>query len=308
MRALLTGITGQDGAYLAQFLIEKGYEVFGTHRPSPSPNLWRLDKLNITRLVTLIPMDLTDDDSIEQAIQISAPHEIYNLAAQSNVRTSFDMPVLTMNVNGVGPLRIMRKIRYTDTRFYQASTSEMYGNEKAPQNEQTPMHPVSPYGWAKFYAYMALQLERRVHGTFAASGILFNHESPLRGHNFVTQKICTAIRERNPLKLGNLEAKRDWGHARDYVKGMWMMMQHDKPDDFVLATGETRSVQQFLDKAIELCGHPVEIEIDPDLYREEEVNELRGDWRKAATELGWMPETPFENLVSEMLSTSSLSS
>lgn len=301
MRALICGCTGQDGAYLAQLLIEKGYEVFGTHRPSPSPNLWRLEALGLTSLVTLIPMDLTDNDSIEQAVQISAPHEIYNLAAQSNVRTSFDMPELTMNVNGVGPLRIMKKIRHTSTKFYQASTSEMFGNEPAPQNEVTPMHPVSPYGWAKLYAYMALQLERRVHGTFATSGILFNHESPLRGHNFVTQKICTAIREGKPLALGNLDARRDWGHARDYVRGMWMMMQADEPKDYVLATGETRSVQQFLDKACEIAGCRPYIEFDETLMRDAEVNELRGDARRAAEELGWTPTIPFESLVAEML-------
>lgn len=309
MRALITGVTGQDGAYLANLLLEKGYEVFGTHRPQPSSPPWRLERLGIAGKVNLLPLDLTDDDSIERAIVESGPHEIYNLAAQSHVGTSFDMPMLTTQVNALGPQKILGKIRHTSIRFYQASTSEMFGNSPAPQNEDTPVHPVSPYGWSKLYAHQVVKHERSVHGTFAVSGILFNHESPLRGENFVTQKICTALRKRRELVLGDLSPKRDWGHARDYVYGMWLMMQHTSPQDFVLATGKTRSVKDFLDTACNMIDYRPRIRIDEKFIRDAEVIELRGDASKAAEKLGWIPQTSFESLVEEMLfDTSSFSS
>lgn len=301
MRALISGVTGQDGAYLAKFLLEKGYDVFGTHRPSPTPNTWRLKALKIEDVVTLLPMDLTDGDSIDDTIHKSEPDEIYNLAAQSHVRLSFDIPILTMNVNGMGPWRILRRIRHSGIKFYQASTSELYGNSPPPQSETTPMLPVSPYGWAKLAAHQAVSFEREAFGTFACAGILFNHESPLRGDNFVTQKICKHIREKKPLVLGNLDARRDWGHARDYVRGMWMMMQMDEPDDYVLATGETRSVREFLATACRIASYTPEIRFDGDLTRPMEVNELRGNYIKAAEKLGWNPTIPFEMMVEEML-------
>lgn len=291
-----------DGSLLAQMLLRKGYEVFGTHRPSPTPNTWRLDALKIRDDVTLLPMDLTDGDSIENALTASAPHEIYNLAAQSHVRLSFDMPILTTEINAFGPLRILRKIRHTDIKFYQASTSEMYGNSFPPQDEKTPMEPISPYGWAKHYAHKAVGFEREKHGTFAVAGILFNHESALRGDNFVTQKICKHIRERKNITLGNMDAKRDWGHAKDYVRGMWLMMQAAEPQDYVLATGETRTVREFFETACRIAGWTPEISFDDSLKRDAEVNVLRGNPLKAAKELGWMPTIPFETLVEEMLS------
>lgn len=302
MRALITGVTGQDGAYLAKLLLEKGYEVYGTHRPSPTPNIWRLNALGIGSDIILIDMDLTDGDSIDDAIHKSEPDEIYNLAAQSHVRQSFDIPILTMNVNGMGPWRILRRIRHAGIKFYQASTSELYGNSPPPQSETTPMLPVSPYGWAKLAAHHAVKFEREAYGTFACAGILFNHESPLRGDTFVTQKICTHIRERKPLTLGNLDARRDWGHARDYVRGMWMMMQAEVADDYVLATGETRSVKEFLATACRLAGYTPELTFSDDYKRAAEVNELRGNYIKAAERLGWNPTIPFENLIEEMLS------
>ncbi len=296
-RALITGVTGQDGAYLAQLLTEKGYEVFGAFRRNAQPNTWRLDALDTE--VHLVPMDLLEYENVKRTIDKVKPDEIYNLAAQSYVADSFELPLYTVDVNGLGVLRILEAIRGTDIRLYQASTSEMFGNEKGPQNERTRFRPRSPYGCGKLLAHSLCVNYREAYGVRASCGILFNHESPLRGQEFVTQKIARDVWT-GQIVLGNLEAKRDWGHAKDYVRAMWMMLQAE-PSDFVIATGTARTVREFVDAAQKAAGKSVEIVVNPDFYRPAEVNYLRGDSTKALMELGWKPEISFESLVEEMV-------
>ena len=296
-RALITGITGQDGAYLAQLLLEKGYQVFGAYRRSASDNMWRLRKLGIE--VELVPWDMLEYESIKRTIDKIKPDEIYNLAAQSFVGDSFELPMYTVDVNGLGVLRILEAIRGKDIRLYQASTSEMFGLCRAPQTENTPFIPRSPYGCGKLLAHSLCVNYRESYGTNVSCGILFNHESPLRGKEFVTQKIARDIWTGH-LVLGNLEARRDWGHAKDYVRAMWMMLQHE-PDDFVIATGKSRTVQEFIDAAALCSGIEPDIEIDPKFYRPAEVHHLQGDYTKALMKLGWKPEITFNELVSEMV-------
>ena len=299
MRALVTGITGQDGAYLAELLLEKGYEVFGACRRNSSDSTWRLRKLGIEDRVELVPMELLEYESIKRTIDKVRPDEIYNLAAQSFVGDSFAVPMYTCDVNGMGVLRILEAIRGKDIRLYQASTSEMFGNEPAPQSEKTKFKPRSPYGCGKLLAHSLCVNYRESYGTKVSCGILFNHESPLRGEEFVTQKIASKIWTGN-LDLGNLDARRDWGHARVYVKAMWKMLQTD-PDDFVIATGTTHTVQDFVNAASKASGITPEITINPKYYRPSEVNMLLGDPTKAYDKLGWEPEVTFEELVTEMV-------
>ena len=256
-RALITGVTGQDGAYLAALLLEKGYEVFGTYRRVSTPNFWRLQYLSVLDKITLIPVDMADMSSLLEAVTVSDPGEIYNLAAQSYVGASFDQPLFTTEIDGSGATRILEIIRHLkkDIKFYQASTSELYGTvTEIPQKEATVFWPNSPYAAAKLLSFHNTRIYREAYGIFACKGILFNHESPIRGMEFVTRKITNAVARiklglQDELVLGNVEAKRDWGYAPEYVQAMWMVLQHDKPDDFVVATGETHSVQEFVNEA-----------------------------------------------------------
>ena len=332
-RAFITGITGQDGAYLADLLLEKGYEVHGLKRRSSSFNTARIDHLSIdprsNQRFHLHYGDMTDGSALIRTLAEIRPDEVYNLAAQSHVRVSFDMPEYTANADAVGPLRLleaMRLLGLTQTRFYQASTSELYGKAaEVPQTEATPFHPRSPYGAAKLYAYWITVNYREAYGLFASNGILFNHESPIRGETFVTRKITRAVAAiqlglQDCLYLGNLDALRDWGHARDYVEGMWRILQHDRPDDFVLATGQTHSVRHFCEAAfaeagitlvwrgagLEETGHDANdgrclIRIDPAYFRPAEVDILQGDATKARDVLGWTHRTTFAQLVAEMV-------
>ena len=286
-----------DGAYLAELLLEKGYEVFGAYRRSASDNLWRLRKLGIE--VELVPWDMLEYENIKRTIDKVRPDEIYNLAAQSFVGDSFELPIYTTDVNGMGVLRILEAIRGKDIKLYQASTSEMFGNEPAPQNERTRFKPRSPYGCGKLLAHSLCVNYREAYGTKVSCGILFNHESPLRGQEFVTQKIARDIWT-GKIVLGNLEAKRDWGHAKDYVRAMWLMLQTD-PDDFVIATGLARTVREFVSAAAKEAGIEPTIEVDPKFYRPAEVDYLEGDATKAKEVLGWEPEITFNELVEEMV-------
>ena len=297
MRALITGITGQDGAYLAQLLTTKGYEVFGAYRRSAQPSTWRLDQLNTE--VELVPFELGEYENVKRTINRINPDEIYNLGAMSFVQDSFNLPVYTVDINGMGVLRILEAIRGTNIKLYQASTSELFGNAPANQNEKTPFVPRSPYGCGKLLAHSLCVNYRESYSTRVSCGILFNHESPLRGEEFVTQKIARGVWS-NTLELGNLEAKRDWGHAKDYVEAMWLMLQSD-PDDFVIATGKTHSVQEFVDAACVEAGRTPEVKVNPKFYRPAEVNHLCGDPTKAYEVLGWKATTSFEDLVSEMV-------
>ncbi len=315
-KALITGITGQDGSYLAEFLLDKGYEVYGIRRAASTFNSGRIDHIykdphERGSRFFLIYGDLTDSSSISRIIREVKPDEIYHLGAQSHVRTSFDIPEYTGNVTGLGTLRILEAVRRAGlkTRFYQASSSEMFGKVKTPmQNEETPFHPRSPYACAKVYAFWLTVNYRESYGIFAANGILFNHESPRRGENFVTRKITRAIaniklgRQRY-LYLGNLDAKRDWGYAPDYVEAMWMMLQQDKPVDLVIATGETHSVREFLEEAFSYAGLDWKkyVRIDPKYYRPAEVDLLCGDASKARRILGWKPRVTFRQLVRIMV-------
>lgn len=310
--ALITGITGQDGAYLAQFLLKKGYKVFGAYRRISSPNFWRLDYLGIKDKITLLPIDLTDMSSIVNALNKAKPDEVYNLAAQSFVEASFDQPIATAQITGLGVLNILEAIRLTNLkiRFYQASTSEMYGGlKKISANEETPFYPRSPYGVAKLYAHWITVNYREAYNLFACSGILFNHESPLRGIEFVSRKITSgAVKIKlglaKDLKLGNLNAKRDWGYAPDYVECMWLMMQQKKPSDYVIATGETYTVREFVEKTFSLLNLDYRnyVKIDKKLFRPAEVNFLKGDPAKAKKELGWNPQkTSFDQLIKIMV-------
>ncbi|MDZ4307480.1 GDP-mannose 4,6-dehydratase [Allopontixanthobacter sp.] len=333
--ALITGVTGQDGAYLAQLLLDKGYEVHGVKRRSSSFNTGRIEDIYQDphvehRNFVLHYGDLTDSTNLIRIVQEVKPTEIYNLAAQSHVSVSFELPEYTANADAIGTLRLLEAIRILGmektTRFYQASTSELYGlAQESPQNEKTPFYPRSPYGVAKLYAYWITVNYREAYGMHASNGILFNHESPLRGETFVTRKItraaaAIALGRQDKLYLGNLDAKRDWGHAREYVRGMWMMMQMDEGDDYVLATGVTTEVREFVRWAFEDAGIPVEfrgagidekayakddgrllIEVDPRYFRPTEVESLRGDPAKAREKLGWQYETSARELAREMV-------
>jgi GDPmannose 4,6-dehydratase len=315
-KALITGITGQDGSYLAELLLRKGYEVYGIIRRSSSFNTERLDHLyrdpheRDVRL-KLIYGDLNDSSSLNRILRDVGPEEIYNLGAQSHVRVSFDIPEYTAEITGVGTIRLLEAIRDTgiESKFYQASSSEMFGDvRETPQTEETPFYPRSPYACAKVYSYWITKNYRESYGMFACNGILFNHESPRRGPTFVTRKITRAIARiraglQKKLYLGNLDAKRDWGFAPDYVDAMWRMMQADDPDDFVIATGETHSVREFLEKAFSLVDMDPEeyVEIDPKYFRPAEVDVLIGDPTKAKEKLGWEPTVTFDDLVKIMV-------
>jgi len=315
-RALITGITGQDGSYLAELLLGKGYEVHGLIRRASTFNTTRIDHLyrdphREDAQLFLHYGDLTDSSSLNRVLESARPHEVYNLGAQSHVRVSFDIPEYTAEVTALGTVRLLDAIQSLELRprFYQASSSELYGKVvETPQRETTPFHPRSPYAAAKAYAFYITQNYREAYGLFAVNGILFNHESPRRGETFVTRKITRGLARiklglQEKLYLGNLEAKRDWGFAGDYVDAMWRMLQVDEPDDFVIATGEAHSVQEFLDAAAERIGlDPADVvEIDPRYFRPSEVDLLLGDAQKAREKLGWEPKVGFEELVTLMV-------
>ena len=310
-KALITGITGQDGAYLAQFLLDKGYEVFGIYRRLSTPNFWRLQYLDIFDQVNLIPADLVDAASLVEAIKISEPDEVYHLAAQSFVGASFEQPIGTGEITALGVTRVLEAIRQVNPKikFYQASTSELYGKDNAePQTEHTHFRPASPYAMAKLYGYWATSIYREGYGIFAANGILFNHESPLRGLEFVTRKISNAVAKialglEKELKLGNLEAKRDWGYAPEYVESMWLILQQDEPSDYVIATNEAHSVKEFVEKAFDIVGlHWQEyVRVDERFLRPLDVDFLQGDYSKAEQKFGWQPKVRFDQLVEIMV-------
>ena len=333
--ALITGTTGQDGAYLAELLLAKGYVVHGLKRRSSSFNTERIDHLyedphQTGAHFTLHYGDMTDSTNLIRLLQQIVPDEVYNLAAQSHVQVSFETPEYTANADAIGPLRLLEAIRILKlektTKFYQASTSELYGlSHEVPQRETTPFYPRSPYGVAKLYAYWITVNYREAYDIFACNGVLFNHESPLRGETFVTRKITRAVAAihlglQTDLFLGNLDSRRDWGHARDYVEGMWRILQHDRPDDFVLATGEGHSVREFVERAFAEVGRrivwrgtgieevgldeasgAVLVRIDPRYFRPTEVHNLLGDAAKAREALGWRPVVTFAELVAEMV-------
>jgi GDPmannose 4,6-dehydratase len=314
-KALLTGITGQDGSYLAEFLLKKDYEVHGLIRRSSSFNTERIDHLyhdfhDPEARLFLHYGDLSVSAQLMDLLSSIQPDEIYNLGAQSHVRVSFDMPEYTGDVTGLGTLRILEAIRKTaiKTKFYQASSSEMFGAAPPPQNENTAFQPRSPYAAAKVYSYYITQNYRHAHGIFAANGILFNHESPRRGETFVTRKITRAATQiklglKEKLYLGNLDAKRDWGYAGDYIEAMWLMLQQDTPDDFVIATGETHSVKEFLESVFNKLDldYKKHVVIDERYFRPTEVDILLGDFSKATKVLGWQPKVSFENLIDMMI-------
>lgn len=325
---LITGITGQDGSYLAELLLEKGYEVHGIVRRSSLINTHRIDHLYDR--IKLHYGDLTDSTNLVRVIQLVQPDEIYNLAAQSHVKVSFEMPEYTADVDGVGTLRILEAVRLLGienrVRIYQASTSELYGLvQEIPQKETTPFYPRSPYGVAKLYSYWITKNYREAYDMYACTGILFNHESPRRGETFVTRKITRGLKamsegKQTVLKLGNLNALRDWGHAKDYVEAMWLMLQQNEPDDFVIATGKQYSVREFVERAAPYFGMDIEwqftdqgneigidkntglvrIMVDPKYFRPAEVETLLGDATKAKEKLGWQPKISFDQLVEDM--------
>ena len=327
-RALITGITGQDGAYLSKFLIKKGYKVFGALRRTSSINTSRLSYLGVLDEIELVPMDLAEITNIQRLIERIEPDEIYNLAAQSFVQTSYEQPIYTSDIDGIGVTRLLETVRNLGGRpkFYQASTSEMFGKaEQSPQNENTPFYPRSPYGIAKLYSHWMTVNYREAWNVFACSGILFNHESPLRGTEFVTRKISQgmakiALKKIKQINLGNLNAERDWGFAGDYVEAMWLMLQKDKPDDYVIATGETNSVREFVqvaansididiewdnegDNEVGICkktGDKI-ISVDKQYTRPSETDHLLGDASKAKEDLGWKPSINFQSLVNMMV-------
>jgi GDPmannose 4,6-dehydratase len=310
-KALVTGITGQDGAYLAKFLLDKNYKVYGTYRRLSSPNFWRLQYLDIFERVELIPADLSDSASLFEAIRISSPDEIYNLAAQSFVGASFEQPINTADVSGIAVARILELVRQINPkiRFYQASTSELYGGVyEHKQNENVPFQPKSPYAAAKLYSFWITKIYREAYGLFASNGILFNHESPIRGLEFVTRKISNAVAKislglEKHLSLGNIYAKRDWGYAGDYIEAMWLILQQEKPDDFVIATGESHSVEEFVSLAFKVAGLNYEkyLTTDRKYYRPLDVDRLCGDCTKARENLGWSPKIKFEELINIMV-------
>jgi GDPmannose 4,6-dehydratase len=327
-KALITGITGQDGSYLAELLLEKGYEVHGIKRRSSSFNTQRIDHLFDNPKLYLHYGDLTDTSNIGSLVREIHPHEIYNLGAQSHVQVSFETPEYTANADAMGTLRILEAVRQTDPtdiRFYQAGTSEMFGMvQETPQKETTPFYPRSPYGVAKLYSHWITTNYREAYNIFACNGILFNHESPRRGETFVTRKIVLGLRDIQQgksaaLELGNLNALRDWGHAKDFVRAMWLMLQQDEPDDYVIATGEQYSVRQFIEACAPYFGLNIEwrgsgkdevgintktgkeiIRINPRYFRLAEVESLLGDPSKAREKLGWQPEVSFAELVEDM--------
>lgn len=311
-RALITGITGQDGAYLAQFLLDKGYHVYGTYRRLSTPNFWRLQYLDIFEKVDLIPADLLDTSSIVEAVKVAQPDEVYHLAAQSFVFASFEQPVGAGEITGLGVTRILEVIREINPqiKFYQASTSELYGRGNSdPQAESTPFQPSSPYAAAKLYGYWVTRIYREGYGIFACNGILFNHESPLRGLEFVTRKISNAAAKialglEHDLGLGNMEARRDWGYAPEYVESMWLMLQQDEPDDYVISTGETHSVREFAEKAFAVAGLDWQkyTKTNERFLRPLDVNFLQGDCSKAQKKLGWQPKVKFDKLAEIMVS------
>jgi GDPmannose 4,6-dehydratase len=310
MRALITGITGQDGAYLAQHLLSMGYEVFGLKRRVSTNNTARIEHLAIADQITILDGDLMDTSSLIRAVKVSVPDEIYNLAAQSFVMTSFDQPELTGETTGLGVTRLLEAVRLNapKAKFYQASTSEMFGGHPPPQSDDTPFYPRSPYGAAKLYAHWMTVNYREAYNMFACCGILFNHESIFRGSEFVTQKIAQGVAAiklgfADHIELGNLEAKRDWGHARDFVKAMHLMLQQQKPEDFVIATGEAHTVREFCELAFDRVGLKWEayVRTNEKHLRPSEVSYLLGDCSKAKRILGWRPETSFESLVNEMV-------
>lgn len=310
-RALITGITGQDGAYLAKFLIEKGYEIFATYRRLSTPNFWRLQYLDIFESINLLPVDLLDSFSIIESIKISKPDEIYNLAAQSYVGASFEQPLASAEINGLGVVKILEAIRNIspETKFYQASTSEMYGdNHFTDQSEETIFEPSSPYASAKLFAHNMVKIYRKGYGIFGCNGILFNHESPLRGLEFVTRKISNNIAKikiglEDKIQLGNIDAKRDWGFAPEYVEAMWLMLQQDKPDDYVIATGETHSIKEFLEIAFDMVSLKWQdhVIIDERFIRPLDVNYLKGNYKKSREILDWSPKTKLNELVEIMV-------
>jgi GDPmannose 4,6-dehydratase len=309
--ALITGVTGQDGAYLAQLLLEKGYKVYGIIARRSTSTTWRLEYLDIIDKVELIEGDMTDITSLIRALNISKAKEVYNLAAQSFVGTSWEQPILTAEVTGVGVTNILEAIRLTnpDIRFYQASTSEMFGLiQEEMQSENTPFYPRSPYGVAKLYGHWITVNYRESFNLHASSGILFNHESPLRGIEFVTRKVTDAVARiklglQDELRLGNIDAKRDWGFAGDYVEAMWLMLQQDQPDDYVVATGRTTTVREMCKIAFEHVGLNYEdyVVIDPKFYRPAEVDVLLGNPNKAKEKLGWEAQTSLEKLITMMV-------
>ena len=328
--ALITGVTGQDGAYLAELLLEKGYQVYGAYRRTSSVNFWRIEELGIAQhpKFELVEYDLTDLGASISLMQRLQPDEVYNLAAQSFVGVSFEQPTTTAMISGLGALNLLEAIRLVNPkiRYYQASTSEMFGKvQTIPQSETTPFYPRSPYGVSKLYAHWTTVNHRESYGIFATSGILFNHESPLRGQEFVTRKITDSVAKialgrLDCLELGNLDAKRDWGYAREYVEGMWRMLQADEPDTFVLATGRTETVRDFVRMAFQAADIPVEFKgsaeeetaidtrsgktvmrVNPRYYRPAEVDLLVGDPSKAKAVLGWQPQTTLESLCAMMV-------
>ncbi|MBT4258081.1 GDP-mannose 4,6-dehydratase [archaeon] len=328
-KAFITGITGQDGSYLAELLLKKGYSVYGLIRMSSTSNTSRID--HIKEKINLVYGDLTDSGKTKEIIREIMPDEVYNLAAQSHVGVSFKIPEYTAEVTGIGTLNLLEAIRQANltrkTKFYQASTSELFGKVKeTPQTETTPFHPRSPYGCAKLFSLWISRNYLESYGLFSCNGILFNHESPRRGKEFVTRKITLAVAKikkglQKEIELGNLNSKRDWGHAKDYVEGMWMMLQKETPRDYVLSTGETHSVREFLEEAFLAAGIEIEsngkagiseeyfrkdngkrvVKINPDFYRPAEVDLLLGDSSKAKNELGWKPKIAFKKLVEEMV-------
>ena len=328
--AVITGITGQDAAYLAELLLEKGYKVYGTYRRTSSVNFWRIEELGIQNHpnLELVEYDLTDLSSSIRLLQTARPDEVYNLAAQSFVGVSFDQPLTTAEITGIGPVNLLEAIRIVNPkiRFYQASTSEMFGKVQAiPQCESTPFYPRSPYGVAKLYAHWMVINYRESYDIFGCSGILFNHESPLRGREFVTRKITDSVAKiklgkLDVLELGNMDAKRDWGFAKDYVEGMWRMLQADKPDTYVLATNRTETVRDFVTMAFKAAQIELEwsgaaedeiakdkatgkvvVKVNPKYYRPAEVDLLIGNPEKAQKELGWQPKTKLEELCQMMV-------
>ena len=314
-KALITGITGQDGSYLAELLLSKGYEVHGLIRRSSTFNTERIDHIYVDphdpkAKLFLHYGDITDSGQLTNLVYNIQPDEIYHLAAQSHVRVSFDMPEFTGDVTGIGTTRLLEAIRRSaiKTKFYQASSSEMFGDAPPPQNEQTPFRPRSPYSAAKVYAYWMVKNYREGYGMFACNGILFNHESPRRGETFVTRKITKALARmkfglQDKLFLGNLEAKRDWGYAPDFVQAMWLMLQQNEPDDYVIATGETHSVREFLEEAFKYAGldWKKHVEVDQRYFRPLEVEFLQGDASKAKKKLNWEPEIRFKELIRIMV-------
>lgn len=308
--ALITGITGQDGAYLARFLLDKGYNVFGTFRRVSTPNFWRLNYLKILDKVELIPMDLADLSSIVEAINYSSPDEIYMLAAQSFVGRSFEEPISTSDITGLGAVRMLEAVRLlkVDSKIYQASTSELFGNDHSPvKNEDSLFTPESPYAAAKLYSYWITKIYKKGYGIFLSNGILFNHESPIRGLEFVSRKVTNAVAKiklglQKDIHLGNLDAIRDWGYAGDYVQAMWLMLQKDEPDDFVISTGQGHTVKQLVETAFSEANINSSDYIvrDKKLERPIDVNSLIGDPSKARIELNWTPKTSFRELIRYM--------